>query len=121
VAKNQDPVLAALPGPPTTAREFTRNDELALFTEIYENAPGAAAHKLDITTTMRAEDGRVVLQNREERASTELQGGRGGYGYMTRIPLKDYAPGLYVIHVEGRSRTSSDEHGVGRDVQIRIR
>lgn len=121
VAKNQDPVLAALPGPPTTAREFTRNDELALFTEIYENAPGAAAHKLDIATTMRAEDGRVVLQNREERASTELQGGRGGYGYMTRIPLKDYAPGLYVIHVEGRSRTSSDEHGVGRDVQIRIR
>jgi VWFA-related protein len=120
-ARNQDPVLATLPGPPTTAREFTRNDELALFTEIYENAPGAPAHKLDITTTMRAEDGRVVLQNREERASTELQGGRGGYGYTTRIPLKDYAPGLYVIHVEGRSRTSGDEHGVGRDIQIRIR
>ena len=70
---------------------------------------------------MRAEDGRVVLQNREERASTELQGGRGGYGYQTRIPLKDYAPGLYVIHVEGRSRTSGDERGVGRDIQIRIR
>ncbi|TMJ93018.1 MAG: VWA domain-containing protein [Actinobacteria bacterium] len=120
-AGKQDPVLAALPAPPTTAREFARGDELALFTEIYENAPGATPHKLDITTTMRAEDGRVVLQNREERASTELQGGRGGYGYLTRIPLKDYAPGLYVIHVEGRSRTSGDERGVGRDIQIRIR
>jgi VWFA-related protein len=120
-ARNQDPVLAALPAPPTTAREFARGDELALFTEIYENAPGATPHKLDITTTMRAEDGRVVLQNREERASTELQGGRGGYGYLTRIPLKDYASGLYVIHVEGRSRTSGDERGVGRDIQIRIR
>ena len=48
-------------------------------------------------------------------------GGRGGYGYLTRIPLKDYAPGLYVIHVEGRSRTSGDERGVGRDIQIRVR
>src|SRR5262245_2929543 len=121
VSQKQDPMLAALPGPPTTAREFTRNDELALFPEIYENAPGAVPHKLDIITTMRAEDGRVVLQNREERASTELQGGRGGYGYLTRIPLKEYAPGLYVIHVEGRSRTSGDEKGVGRDIQIRIR
>ncbi len=120
-AGKQDPVLAALPAPPTTVREFVRGDELALFTEIYENAPGATPHKLDITTTMRAEDGRVVLQNREERASTELQGGRGGYGYLTRIPLKDYAPGLYVIHVEGRSRTSGDERGVGRDIQIRVR
>lgn len=119
-ARPKDPLRDFLPGPPTAARDFARGDELALFAEIYQNAPGAPAHKLDITTTVRAEDGRVVLQNQEERSSTELKGGRGGYGYATRIPLADFAPGTYVIHVEAKSRTSPNQ-GVGRDVQIRVR
>jgi VWFA-related protein len=119
-ARSKDPLRDFLPGPPTAAREFPRADELALFAEIYENAPGAPAHKLDITTTVRADEGRVVLQNQEERASTELKGGRGGYGYATRIPLADFAPGTYVIHVEAKSRTAPDK-AVSRDVQIRVR
>ncbi len=119
-ARSKDPLRDFLPGPPIAAREFERTDELALFAEFYENAPGAPAHKLDITTTIRTDDGRVVLQNQEERASTELQGGRGGYGFTTRIPLKDFAPGTYVLHVEAKSRAAADR-SVGRDVQIRVR
>jgi len=119
-ARSKDPLRDFLPGPPTAAREFQRGDELALFAEVYENAAGSAAHKLDITTTVRADDGRVVLQNQEERSSTELKGGRGGYGFTTRIPLKDFSPGIYVIHVEAKSRTAPDKP-VSRDVQIRVR
>jgi VWFA-related protein len=119
-ARSKDPLRDFLPGPPTAAREFQRADELALFAEVYENAPNAAAHKLDITTTVRSDDGRVVLQNQEERSSTELKGGRGGYGFATRIPLKDFAPGKYVIHIEAKSRTEPDK-GVGRDVQIEVK
>jgi hypothetical protein len=121
-ARSKDVLPGVLPAPPTTAREFARGDELALFTEVYENnAPGVPAHKIDITTTVRADDGRVVTQSQEERSSTELQGGRGGYGYTTRIPLKDFAPGIYVIHIEARSRAGGNESGIGRDVQIRVR
>jgi VWFA-related protein len=119
-ARSKDPLRDFLPGPPTAAREFQRADELALFAEVYENAPGAPAHKLDITTTVRSDDGRVVMQNQEERASTELKGGRGGYGFTTRIPLTDFAPGRYVVHVEARSRTAPDK-SVGRDVEIHVR
>ena len=119
-ARSKDPLKDFLPAPPTASREFLRSEELALFAEFYENAPGAPAHKIDITTTVRAEDGRVVMQNQEERSSTELQGGRGGYGFSARLPLTDLAPGTYVIHVEAKSRTAS-EKGVGRDVQIRVR
>jgi VWFA-related protein len=118
-ARSKDPLRDFLPGPPTAAREFQRGDELALFAEVYENAAGSAAHKLDITTTVRADEGRVVMQNQEERASTELKGGRGGYGFTTRIPLKDFQPGIYVIHVEAKSRTAPDK-AVSRDVQIRV-
>jgi VWFA-related protein len=119
-ARAKDPLKDFLPAPPIARREFQRGDELALFAEIYENAPGAPAHKVDITTTVRSDQGRVLFQNQEERNSTELQGGRGGYGYTTRIPLTDLEPGMYVIHVEAKSRAGSDR-GVGRDVQIFVR
>ena len=119
-ARAKDPLRDFLPGPPIAIREFPRGDELALFAEIYENDQRSAAHKVDITTTVRADDGRVVLQNQEERASTELKGGRGGYGFTMRFPLADFAPGIYVIHVEAKSRAAPDK-GVGRDVQITVR
>ncbi len=119
-ARSKDPLRDFLPAPPVAVRAFERRDELALFAEVYENAPGAPEHKVDITTTVRAADGRVVLQTQEERSSSELQGGRGGYGYSSRIPLAEFAPGVYVVHVEAKSRTAPDR-GVGRDVEIRVR
>ena len=63
-----------LPGPPVTVREFARNDQIGLFAEFYENAPNAPPHSIELETTVRAEDGRVVFANREQRSSTDLQG-----------------------------------------------
>ena len=117
----KNPLADFLPGPPVTRREFARGDELGLFAEFYENAPGAPAHGFDITTTLRAEGGRVVFQDTDERSSTELQGSQGGFGYTARIPLRDVEPGLYVLRVEGRSRLAGREATVGRDIQLRVR
>src|SRR5262245_237369 len=126
-----DPISLLLMRPPTTAREFARNDQLVVFAELYENQQNAQPHKIGITTEVRAEGGRTVFSNTEERSSTELQsgdaspatrGGRttGGYGYTSQIALKDFAPGLYVVHVEGK-RTDGNIPPATRDVQIRIR
>src|SRR4029453_18324105 len=79
-------------------------DEIALFAEVYEAAPGPS-HKVEINLTMKAEGGQSVFQTREERDSSELGGGGGGYGFSARIPLKDLTPGLYVLRVEAQSRT----------------
>lgn len=117
----KDPLVSVLPGPPTTAREFERADRLALFAEFYENRPGAPPHVVDIATNMRAADGRIVFEQREERSSTDLQGASGGYGYGLQIPLGEIAPGTYVLRVEGRSRADSTKAAIGRDVLIRIR
>ena len=38
------------------------------------------------------EGGQPVFQTREERDSSELQGGPGGYGFVARMPLKDVGP-----------------------------
>jgi hypothetical protein len=119
----KNPLADFLPGPLTTAREFSRGDELALFAEFYENAPGAPAHRLDITTTLRNATGTIVTQNTDERSSTELQGAKaGGYGYAMRMPLKTLEPGVYVIRVEAKSRLGGDrDQTVGRDLQITVR
>jgi len=118
--KPKDPLADFLPGPPTATREFDKGDLLVLFAEFYENGRGSAAHMLDFKAELRAEGGRVVQQASEERSSTELQGKSGGYGFQARLPLDSVESGLYVIHVEGRSRASQDTV-VSRDIQIKVR
>jgi hypothetical protein len=118
--KPKDPLADYLPGPLTTMREFSRDDTIALFAEFYENNAGAAPHKLEFKAELRAEGGRVVRSVTDERSSTDLKGGSGGYGFAARLPLDEAEPGLYVLHVEGQPRIG-DQPSVSRDIQIRIR
>jgi len=107
-----------LPGPPISLRSFPQNDEIALFTEVYDNE-GSKPHKVDIVTTIRTDEGREVFKTDETRDSADLGGARGGYGYTTKIPLKDLAPGKYVLKVEGKSRLGNTA-AVGRELRIEI-
>ncbi|MGD9904495.1 MAG: VWA domain-containing protein [Vicinamibacterales bacterium] len=117
-ARSKDPLAKMLPGPMTTFRDFVAGDELALFTEVYDNS-GRQPHKVDLEATLKAEGGQTVFQTREERDSSELAGGPGGYGFSARIPLKDVAPGLYVLRVSGRSRVG-DQPEAARETIIRV-
>jgi VWFA-related protein len=116
----KDPLADYLPGPPTTMREFTRDDTLAFFAEFYENMPGSQAHMLEFKAELRAEGGQVVQAMTDERSSTDLQGGSGGFGFSGRMPLDEVEPGLYVLHVEGQALIA-DRPVVSRDIQIRVK
>jgi VWFA-related protein len=118
-AKPKDPLASFLPGPPTATREFAVGDTLAMFTEFYESARGAA-HMLEFKVELRAEGGQAVYQSNERRSSTELQGSAGGYGFAATIPLTGVKPGLYVLHVEGQSQ-AGDRPVASRDIQLRVR
>ena len=59
---------------------------------------------MDIVSTITSDTGQVVFKTDEERDSSDLGGKRGGYGYMTKIPMKDLPPGAYVLKVEAKSR-----------------
>jgi VWFA-related protein len=114
----KNPLGDVLAGPPTTAREFARGDVVHIFAEFYENARNAPPHMLDFRAELRAEGGRVVQSSVDERSSTELDKGTGGYGFDARLSLADVEPGLYVLHVEGRVRGSGAP--VTRDIQLRV-
>jgi VWFA-related protein len=113
----KDPLEKLLPGPLTTYREFLPDDEVGVFTEIYDNV--RQAHTTEVLVTVKAEGGQTVFETREERDSAELAGRAGGYGIDTRIPLKSMAPGLYVLRVEATARLG-DRPTVFRETVFRV-
>jgi len=109
---------AVMPGPAIALRTFPQNDEIVLFAEVYDNA-GSTPHKVDITATVTADEGKVMFTANEVRDSSDLGGQRGGYGYTTKIPLKDLAPGSYVLKVEAKSRLANTASAF-RDVMFKV-
>jgi VWFA-related protein len=116
--KGDDQLKAMLPAPPSALRTFPPNDELAIFAEVYDNA-ASNAHKVDITTTVTSDTAKMVFKATEERSSSDIQGKGGGYGYATRVPLRDIEPGIYVLKVEARSRLGQGA-AASREVQFTI-
>jgi VWFA-related protein len=116
--KPDEQLKPMMPGPPVAMRAFPQNDEVVLFAEVYDNA-GGTPHKVDITTTVTTDEGKVLFKTDEVRDSADLGGKRGGYGYTTRVPMKDLAPGSYVLKVEARSRLK-DTPPVARELQFTV-
>jgi VWFA-related protein len=117
---NPDPEFkSVLPGPPSTIREFPRNDTLALFTEVYDNQT-KAPHRVAIKASVIADDGKVVYTSGDERKSEELQGAKGGYGYTTKIDTTTLTPGRYVLRVEATTLLTNGATSM-RELEFRIR
>jgi VWFA-related protein len=117
-AKPDQELRSLLPGPPVAARSFPQNDQIAIFTDVYDNDL-TPVHKVDITMTLRSDQGRVMFKNEEERSTADLAGKPGGFGYATTLALSDFDPGLYVLRVEARSRLGNDVMA-SREMQITI-
>jgi VWFA-related protein len=117
-ARADEQLKVVMPGPPIALRTFPQNDEIVLFAEVYDNA-GGTPHKVDITATVTADEGKVMFTANEVRDSSDLGGQRGGYGYTTKIPMKDLAPGSYVLKVEAKSRLANAPP-VWREVQFKV-
>lgn len=106
-----DPAVAKLlPGPATSRREFSRNDILALLTEIYDNSSSQQPRAIDVAVRLLGEDGREVFTSRDtlnnEGAKTPKHW--DAYSYAKEFPLKDVAPGRYVLRVESQTRGSGN-------------
>ncbi|HZR22575.1 MAG TPA: VWA domain-containing protein [Vicinamibacterales bacterium] len=107
-----------LPAPAAALRSFPQNDEVALFAEIYDNET-KVAHKVDITTTVTTDDGKQMFKTEEQRDTADFGGKTGGFGYSTRVPMKDLAPGLYVLTVSAKSRLGNSP-AVERQVRFSV-
>jgi VWFA-related protein len=117
---NPDPDFKdILPAPPTTQREFPSGDELSLAIDVYDNR-GMTPHRVEIRTTLTADNGTVVFSSRDERRSEELKGAIGTFGHVARVPLKDVAPGRYVLRVDAQSLLANGG-SASREIELSVR
>lgn len=107
-----------IPVMPAAVRTFAATDSIALYAEAYDNDT-RAAHDVELTLTIRDDVGKVVFTSSDQRSSSELAGGRGGYGFTAGIPLQGLAPGAYVLTLTARSRASGNAT-TSRDIPFAI-
>jgi VWFA-related protein len=111
----------SLPGPPTTAREFSREDTLTLFAEAYENR--RKPHTVTVTFELRSEAGPVIGSFAIERNTVEKPRDPSVYRFAPNLGLEDVQPGRYVIHVDARSSLDKNDQKkiITRDIPFSVR
>ena len=114
----QGRIDVGLPGPPTTAREFSRDDTLTLFAEAYENRK--KPHTVTLTLELRSEEGRVIGSDSIERKSVEKPKDPSVYAFTPNLSLEDLPPGHYAIHLEASSSLDKKK-SVTRDIPFSVR
>lgn len=111
-----------LPAPPTTRRDFSAADVVALFAEVYDNdggPEGQAPYTVTLSADLRTAQGQVVREVTDSRSSRAARRASGGHGFTLQLPLATLQPGTYVLHVSaGSSRSPGD--AVSRNIPVRI-
>lgn len=115
-ARPDEALDAVLQGPPTTVREFEAGDELTIFTEVTDTI--RKPHRVEIETTVTADDGRVV--DAQTVTSDERADKGGGFPHVRRIPLNRLGPGRFVVRVAARTREAGGA-SASRELEIRVR
>lgn len=112
-----------LPGAATSRRTFTSSDVLSLYAEIYENGSSGPPRRVDLTTRLVDEAGRDVSVARDvlERGTTAANDRSVTFVVSKEVPLKDLAPGRYLLRVEAQLRgETGDESFVARETSLRV-
>jgi VWFA-related protein len=100
IAHADEQAKGILPAPPTATRTFPRDDEIAVFAEVYATHQ-APSDEVDIVTTVRSDAGEVVFEETKTLESSKLE---GGYRHVVRIPLRAFEPGAFILSVEAKSK-----------------
>ena len=118
-ARSDEQLKSVLPAEPTAVREFSTQEIIAVFSEIYDQV--RSPHRVEIKTTATSDDGTVVFNHIAERRSDELRARGDGFGHVRGIPLKAFAPGRYVLRVEARALVSDGGATAVRELEFRVR
>jgi len=108
----------AFPGPPTTAREFSRDDTLTLFTEAYENRK--KPHTVTLTMELRDEGGRVLGSHVIERKSVDKPREPSVHAFAPNLSLEEIPPGRYAVRLEAQSSLDRRK-SVTREIAFSVR
>lgn len=118
VTPKPDPVLKnVFPAPPVAGRIFSQDETLGVFAELYDRST-PALHDVDLKAAVRPLTGGADLFTSTETRSMAATASLRTYGYKVQIPLKDLAPGDYVLRVEAASRVGG--HRAKRELPFTV-
>jgi VWFA-related protein len=114
---NPDPqLLKVLASPPVARRRFSTVETLMSFVEVYDDSRQAARQIVLDLTVQDAANGGTIFATRDQRAIDSR--GAATQGFSTEIPLKNWRPGIYVLHVRATSITG--EHSAERELPFEV-
>jgi VWFA-related protein len=116
IAHADEQAKSILPALPTATRTFPRDDEIAVFAEVYATNQ-APSDEVDIVTTVRSDAGEVVFEETETLESSELE---GGYRHIVRIALQAFEPGAFILSVEAKSERKPNAAEAVRHVPFTV-
>jgi hypothetical protein len=110
-----------VPFAPTTARDFTPDETLMAYLELYEGGKRASAtpHKLRVDAELRRVNGDVVRTATESVASSAPARASGARPFTLTMPLEGLSPGTYVLSFQGVSTVSAGDV-VTRSIPIHV-
>jgi VWFA-related protein len=97
-----------LPGPAISRRIFSRNDTLTIFAEIYDNISNRQPRQIETIVGVVSETGQEVFNARDTVPNQGDAAHWAAYGLTRDIPLKDIAPGRYLLTVAAKVRGTAN-------------
>jgi hypothetical protein len=96
-----DRMLPSVGLPPTARREFSPAEKLEAHAEFYELFPDSCDfdQQINVTTRLRSMDGTVLWETTDLGTSEALDDGRFGYAHSQLVPIRDLAPGQYIVEI----------------------
>jgi VWFA-related protein len=120
VSSGQNVLTEVMPGPMTATRQFSGNDRVAVYAEVYDNVREANPHVVSVRAVLRTLEGVPVKTVAAERSSAVMNRRQDGYGFLFEIPLNGVPAGPYVLNVEATA-VVGDRPTDSRDIPIRVR
>ncbi len=104
-----------LPGAATSRRTFPVGDTLAIYAEVYDNAPAAERAAIDVAVQLISEAGVDVFSAKDSIAA----GQSGPSNIAAQFALEDLEPGMYLLRVEAQ-RSGSSTPPIARETVITV-
>jgi len=98
-------LVDALPGPPTTLREFPEGGSVALYAEVYDNQLDRP-HDVETTVVVTNERGETAFRKVDVHTSREIGDSHGVIPVSVGVPLVNIKPGHYTLTVDARQTTN---------------
>jgi hypothetical protein len=102
--------------PPTAQREFSREDGLRKYVEVYDNSKKRGS--IELTTSVRDQTGRIAFTSKQ--GSDPAKEKSPTYRFITAIPLTSLEPGQYLLTAEARS-SAIDGRPAVREIPFTVR